>query len=60
MGNSKAMASIKAAITRFDRASQDFAFIGAQAPENHSMIEQEYTLSRRSLERMIERHLSDR
>lgn len=51
------MASIKAAITRFDKAAQDFTFIGSQDPEYHSLIRQEYQLARESLERMIERNL---
>lgn len=53
----KTMSSIKAAITRFDKAAQDFAFLGSQHPEHHQMIRQEYHLARESLERMIERNL---
>lgn len=53
----RTMSSIKAAITRFDKAAQDYAFIGSNPPEVHSIIEQEYVLARESLERMIERNL---
>lgn len=55
--SNRTMESIKAAITRFDKASQDYAFIGSQDPEDRGLIEQEHTLARESLERMIERSL---
>ena len=47
------MSSIKAAITRFDAACQDKAFLGAQDPETRSQTNQEHTLARESLERLI-------
>lgn len=53
----RTMSSIKAAITRFDKAAQDYTFKGTYVPEMHSIIEQEYVLARESLERMIERNL---
>lgn len=54
---SATMTSIRTAITRFDKAAQEFAFIGSQMPENHHEIEREYKAARQSLERMIERNL---
>lgn len=53
----RTMSSIRAAITRFDKAAQDYAFKGSHHPDTHSLIEQEYALARESLERMIERNL---
>lgn len=53
----RTMPSIKAAITRFDKAAQDFAFLGSAHPDEHLTIRQEYHLARESLERMIERNL---
>jgi hypothetical protein len=47
------MAHIKRAITRFDTAAQDYAFMGAQPPEYHHFIENEYKNSRVLLESRI-------
>lgn len=55
--SNRTMSSIRAAITRFDKAAQDYAFKGSHHPDIHSLIDQEYTLARESLERMIERNL---
>ena len=49
------MIAIKAAITRFDNAAQEYAFRGAAHPEDRSEIKEEYVRARESLERMIAR-----
>lgn len=55
--NKRTMSSIKAAITRFDKAAQDYAFRGTYIDSMAALIDQEYALARESLERMIERNL---
>ena len=51
------MKLIRAAISRFDKAAQDYAFIGSQDPIERPLIEHEYKKSREDLERFIEKHL---
>ena len=53
------MASIRAAITLFDRAAQDYAFMDAYHPDDRPGIEQEYRDQRAQLERLIQRHLKE-
>lgn len=49
--------SIKRAITRFDKAAQEYAFKGSFRIETAEEIEQEYEAARRSLEGIIAKAL---
>lgn len=53
----KRMTSIKAAITRFDNAAQEYAFKGSFHPDDREIAEQRYAVTREMLEKMIERML---
>ena len=48
---------IKAMITRFEVAHQEFVFIGAKMPEDHASIEENYEVARYNLERTIKTYL---
>lgn len=50
-------APIKAAITRFDVAAQDYAFKGAAHPDDHHAIDARYKKARENLERLIANYL---
>lgn len=49
--------SIKAKITAFSQAAQDYAFIGSQPPEDHAEIEEEFHRARYNLELSVKTHL---
>jgi hypothetical protein len=51
----KTQPHIAAAINRFERAVNDYAFIGAQPPEDRAAIEKERALSRSLLVETINR-----
>lgn len=44
---------VKRLITNFDQAAQSYAFKGAQMPELHDKIEQDYKQTREKLEEFI-------
>lgn len=44
---------IKAKITQFDQACQEYAFMGSQPPEDHEAIVHDYLQARYNLERTI-------
>lgn len=47
----------KRAITRFDKAAQEYAVIGSQHPEDQEAISTEYTRSRECLEEAIKKEI---
>lgn len=55
--HAKAMKSIKSAITRFDKAAQNYSVRGAYTPFEAIEIEMEYKHSRKLLEELIDRAL---
>lgn len=50
--------AVKAAITRFDKAAQAAAFIGAEHPDDRGPVQHQYERARDLLERAIEREIS--
>lgn len=46
-------APIKAMITRYGNAAQEYAFHGSQPPENHAAIIDDFKIARYNLERTI-------
>lgn len=55
--HAKAMKSIKSAITRFDKAAQNYSVRGAYMPVEAIEIEVEYKHCRKLLEELIDRLL---
>lgn len=55
--HAKAMKSIKSAITRFDKAAQNYSVRGAYTPFEAIEIEMEYKHCRKLLEELIDRTL---
>lgn len=45
--------TIKAKITRYGNAAQEYAFTGAQPPENREAIQNDFKIARYNLERTI-------
>ena len=49
--------TVRAAINRFDKAAQDYAFVGSQPPEDRPLIEAEYRESKEHLGNTIGKSL---
>lgn len=52
------MASIKRAITAFDKAAQALAFAGAQPPEDRAELKRAHMTARTNLENLIAKGMS--
>lgn len=53
------MIAIRSAITQFDNAAQEYAFLGAAHPEDRDDIETVYILKRKRLEDLIQKHVKE-